>query len=225
MSDVAPVAGVSVEQYARLCVAMADTAGDESRELAIAAEAGVGADAWRQAKAEFTRRMQDPADMGRTAQVFMKHYQAAQAAARGGAEPCTLELFTVISAEYSFLKDAAGNKVPFEQVFASHGITGVQWNEYTSYWTPKVNDPADPDASRFRVLMQAESDRIFGIKRDAGGSVVHESEDSDATEDTAPQGPAPQGSAPRPAGASAGAASGGEDFFTSLVNMVKSIFK
>lgn len=218
MSD---VAGVSIEQYAQLCVAMADTGGDESKELAIAAEVGVGADAWRQAKAEFTRRMQDPADMGKTAGVFMKHYQAAQAAARGGAEPCTLELYTRISAEYSFLKDAQGNKVPFEQVFANHGITGAQWNEYTSYWTPKVNDPADPSAQTFRVLMQQESDRIFGIKRDASGSVIHE----DAADEDQDEAPAPQ------AASSAGNTAGGQqkqespDIFTQIINAITGLFK
>lgn len=218
MSD---VAGVSIEQYAQLCVAMADTGGDESKELAIAAEVGVGADAWRQAKAEFTRRMQDPADMGKTAGVFMKHYQAAQAAARGGAEPCTLEVYTRISAEYSFLKDAQGNKVPFEQVFANHGITGAQWNEYTSYWTPKVNDPADPSAQTFRVLMQQESDRIFGIKRDASGSVIHE----DSSDEEPEEAPAPK------AASSAGNAAGGQqkqespDIFTQIINAITGLFK
>lgn len=221
MSD---VAGVSIEQYAQLCVAMADTAGDESKELVIAADAGVGADAWRQAKAEFTRRMQDPADMGKTAGVFMKHFQAAQAAARGGAEPCTLELFTRISAEYSFLKDAEGNKVPFEQVFASHGITGAQWNEYTSYWTPKVNDPADPSAGPFRVLMQQESDRIFGIKRDASGSVIHDSS-PDEDEDEAP---APKAASSGASGASSSGAQPKQespDIFTQIINAITGLFK
>ena len=70
MSDLS-IAGVTLAQYAELCAAMADTDGDTALELAIAAEAGVSAEAWEQAKAGFTAKMQDPADMGKTAMAFM----------------------------------------------------------------------------------------------------------------------------------------------------------
>ena len=46
-----------------------------------------------------------------------------------------------------------------------NNMTQAQWSELTSYWTPKVNDPNDPAAAKFRELVQQESDRIFGIKR------------------------------------------------------------
>ncbi len=73
----------SIEQYAELCAAMADTAGDVNRENAIAAAQGVGADVWAASKAGYTAKMCDPNDMGRTAMAFMPLYQAAQARARG----------------------------------------------------------------------------------------------------------------------------------------------
>lgn len=181
MSDLLTIAGVTLEKYADLCVAMADTAGDEAKELAIAAEAGVDAAAWREAKSGFTAKMSDPADAGKTAYAFMPFYQAAQTRKRGGAEPCSIELYAKITAEYSFEKGPDGAKVPPPVVFARHGITAAQWNEYTSYWTPKVNDPADPSSGRFPGLVQTESDRILGIVRGA------------------PAAPAPPASKPAPA--------------------------
>lgn len=179
MSDLS-FGGVSLEQYARLCAAMAETGGDEAKEFAIAAQEGVGPDAWRQAKAGFTAKMQDPADMGRTAMAFMPLYQAAQAAARGGAEPASLQVYTEICAAYAYEQDPQGNQVPPELIYQRHGISAAKWNEITSYWTPKVNDPADPAAGEFRRLMQIESDHIFGIFRDERGSVVFpDDEDAD----------------------------------------------
>lgn len=178
--SVLPIAGVTLEQYARLCAAMADTGGDEAKEIEIAAAAGVSADAWRHAKAGFTAKMQDPVDAGQTAMAFMPLYQAAQAELRGGGPPCSLALYAEISTSYSFEQDALGNQVPPELIFQRHGITAAKWNEYTSYWTPRVNDPTDPAAAEFRVLVQAESDRIFGIHRDARGSRV-DPDDEDAS--------------------------------------------
>ncbi len=179
------IAGVTLEQYARLCAAMADTGEDEARQLEIAAAAGVSADAWRQARDGFTAKMQDPADMGKTAGAFMPLYQAAQAEARGGGPPCSLELYAKISTAYSYEQDADGNQVPPEQIFARHGISAAKWNEYTGYWTPKVNDPADPAAAEFRTLVQAESDAIFGIHRNAAGSVVDPDDEDEGPADRA----------------------------------------
>ena len=84
---------------------------------------------------------------------------------RGGAEPGPIELYAHVSAEYSFRKDAAGQQISYEVVLQENNMTQAQWSELTSYWTPKVNDPNDPAAAKFRELVQQESDRIFGIKR------------------------------------------------------------
>lgn len=176
------IAGVTLEQYAELCAAMAETGGDEAKELEIAGAAGVGADAWREAKAGFTAKMQDPADMGKTAMAFMPLYQAAQEKARGGGPPCSLELYAEISTSYSFELDEHGEQVPPELIFQRHGISAAKWNEYTGYWTPRVNDPEDPVSQEFPKLVQAESDRIFGIHRDASGSRV-EPDDEDASDE------------------------------------------
>lgn len=166
---------IPLEQYAELCALMADTGGDEAKELAIAAQHGVGADDWRASKAGWTAKMSDPSDMGKTALAFMPLYQAAQAKARGGAEPCSLEQYAKIHAEMAFRKDPLGNQVHYMLVLAEHGMAQPLWLECEGYWTPRVgadtilgqpNPKFDPEqAQRFRVLMQAESDRIHGIVR------------------------------------------------------------
>src|SRR5687767_3014296 len=102
---------IPIEQYAELCALMAGTAGDVNQENAIAAQHGVSPEQWAASKAGWTAKMSDPNDMGRTALAFMPIYQAAQARARGGKEPCTLELYAKIHAEMAFKTDALGNKL------------------------------------------------------------------------------------------------------------------
>src|SRR5262245_12777420 len=112
---------ISLEKYADLCALMADTGGDVGKENAVAAANGVSAAEWQEAKTGYTAKMSDPADMGRTALAFMPLYQAAQARARGGKEPCTLEFYTKVHAEMAFSKDPFGNKKNHHLVLAENG--------------------------------------------------------------------------------------------------------
>ncbi len=165
MSD--PISGVTIEQYAELCARMADTAGDVEREHAVAAELGVTAVAWQEAKEGFTARMSDPSDMGKTALAFMPLYQDAQAKMRGGAEPATLEIYTRVHAEMAYRKDENGEKIDYNIVLTEHGFDHTRWLEVEGYWTPRVGAPDQPKydpelASRFKVLMQEEGDRVLG---------------------------------------------------------------
>jgi len=166
---------IPIEKYADLCALMADTAGDEGKEKAIAEAHGVSAADWKASKTGWTAKMSDPSDMGRTAMAFMPLYQAAQAKARGGKEPCTLEVYTKIHAEMAFRKDPLGNKINYLIVLAENGFNHQLWLECEGYWTFIVgadtilgqpNPKYDPArAQKFRVLMQSESDRVQGIKR------------------------------------------------------------
>jgi hypothetical protein len=166
---------ISIEQYADLCAAMAQTGGDVAKENTIAAATGVSAADWDAAKKHYTAKMSDPADMGKTAMAFMPLYQAAQARARGGKEPCTLEFYTKVHAEMALKKDAMGNKLNHHLVLAENGTHHQAWLECEGYWTPIVGAPEilgqpnpkfNPElAARFAALMQKEADRIHGIKR------------------------------------------------------------
>lgn len=170
--------GVTLEKYAELCALMAETGTDEAKQIAIAEANGVKADDWKAAKDGFTKKMMDPADMGKTAMAFMPLMQAAQAKARGGAEPCTLEVYTKVHAEMAFRKDPADptKKIDYMKVIEENGFTQGKWLECENYWTPVVNDDAKlPEAMRqrfnpeksmkFRELMQKEADKINGIVR------------------------------------------------------------
>ncbi len=168
---------IPLERYADLCALMADTGGDEAQELAIAQAHGVSAAEWLASKAAWTAKMSDPADQGRTALAFMPLYQAAQARARGGAEPCTLEVYARVHAEMTNRRDAQGNKLDHNLVLAEHGFTHQAWIECEGYWTPLVggdtilgqpNPSFDPRlGAEFRAMLQAESDRVLGIVREA----------------------------------------------------------
>ena len=168
MSLFEPIAGVNLEKYAELCASMADTNHDEAKEIAVAESLGVGGAAWLEAKKGWTDRMMDDAKKtGELARAFMPLYQAEQAKLRGGAEPMDLASYARIAAELAFLKGPDGGMVDQAGHLATHGLNLTKWGEISGYWVPKVNDPNDPSASTFRVMMQAESDKIFGIVRDA----------------------------------------------------------
>ena len=120
-------------------------------------------------------KMSDPKDLGKTAIAFMPLYQAAQAKARGGKEPCTLEFYAKVHAEMGLLKDATGAKMNHHLVLAQNGTHHQAWLECEGYWTPIVGAPTilgapnpkfKPEMQRkFAELNQKEADRILGIKR------------------------------------------------------------
>ena len=166
---------IPIEKYADLCALMADTGGDVKKENAIAEAHGVSAADWLASKTGYTAKMSDPKDMGKTAIAFMPLYQAAQAKARGGKEPCTLEFYAKVHAEMANKKDAAGNKMNHHLVLAENGTHNQAWIECEGYWTPIVGAPTILGApnpkfkpemqAKFAALIQKESDRVNGIKR------------------------------------------------------------
>ena len=212
MDHLAPIAGVTVEQYADLCAQMASTGEDTAAQAEIAAKNGVDEATWNAAKEGWTKRMSDPANMGKVAQAFMEKYQAAQAAARGGKEPMSLQQYAKITAEYSFEKDANGVQVDHHIILARYGLNVTQWGEVSGYWTPRVNDPADPSATTFRALLQSESDRIFGIVRTPPGQSA-----AKPAAAPAPSAPAPQITAIAPEADAGG-------LFAWLLKLIQSFF-
>lgn len=160
-----PIAGVSLEQYAKLSAMMKDTGGDLEKCAQIAEANGVSRANWEEAMKGWTARMSDAATAMQVATAFMPLYNAAMTEARGGGEPLDLETYTKIVAEYSFEKDANGALVPASTIIARYGLDQTKWNEITAYWTPKVANGSDPAHAKFAELMQKESDRILGIQR------------------------------------------------------------
>lgn len=167
-----PINGIALEKYAMLCALMAETGGDESKEIAIAAEQGVSADDWRAAKAGYLAKMQDPADMGKTAMAFMTAMQDAQAQLRGGKEPGSLEDYAKVHAHMSFRVDENGNKPDPKKIMEEYGYSYPKWLEMENYWTPRVQQDPRPeftakfnaeDSAKFRTLVEEEEKKILGM--------------------------------------------------------------
>lgn len=159
---------ISLEEYAELCAMMAETGGDEAKEIEIAQKKGVDSESWKNSKTHYTALMSDPKDMGKTAMAFMPLYQAAQEKLRGGGPPGSLEDYTKVHFEMAYHKDPDNpeKKIDFMVVLERNGFTHSQWLEMESYWTPRVGSDTDPkfnpeQAQKFRILMQQYSDNFF----------------------------------------------------------------
>jgi len=168
--------GVTLQKYAELCALMADTGTDVAKQEAIAEANGVSKADWNAAKDGFTKKMMDPADMGKTAMAFMPLMQEAQAKARGGAEPCTLETYSKVHAAMAFRKDPSDptKKIDHMVVLQEFGFTQPKWLECENYWTPIVAFDAklpmemqkrfDKEKSaKCDEIIKSEEKRILGI--------------------------------------------------------------
>ncbi len=69
--------GITIERYAELCAKMNDVFRNREACLKIAASEGIKKDDWEAAHKTWQARMTDPSDMGKTASVFQKSWQAA----------------------------------------------------------------------------------------------------------------------------------------------------
>ena len=83
--------------------------------------------------------------------------------------PCTLEVYSLVRSEMAYRKDRLGNRVNYHHVLAAHAISHAHWIECEHYWAPRVASNADPQfdlaqSMRFRELMKAEADRMFGSR-------------------------------------------------------------
>lgn len=172
------IAGVGLEQYAKLCAFMANTQPEETDKHAEIAQAnGVSKENWEEAKKGWTEMMMDPQHAMAIQQIFMPTYQKALEEASGGAEPCSLEDYSRIKSAMIFEKDPNNSeeKIPYEQVLEREGYTPTKWATIESYWMPIVNKDEhgrlqegkfdEAKATQFRELMQAHADKYNGIER------------------------------------------------------------
>lgn len=172
MSDLEPIAGVSLEAYARLCGLMSGTQPEETeRHAAIALENGVDGEAWEEAKTGWTRRMTDPAHAMQIQQVFVPIYQRTVAELNDDREPLSLEEYARIKAALIFEKDEQGESLPPETVLERFGYRITQWGAVESYWTSRVardehgriEDHYDEErALRFKQLIQQHGNEYAG---------------------------------------------------------------
>jgi hypothetical protein len=109
--------------------------------------------------------------MGKTAMAFMAAMQAAQAKARGGAEPGTLEIYAKVHGEMAFRKDPKdpSKKLDFNIVLQENGFTLPKWLEMENYWTHIVRGPENPrfnlaTSQKFDALIVEHEKRLLGAR-------------------------------------------------------------
>lgn len=173
------IAGVSLEQYAKLAALMVNTQPEETDKHAeIAAANGVANESWEEAKKGWTEIMSNPEHAMAAQQVFMPTYQKALEEATGGAEPCSLEDYSRIKSAMVHEKDPDNpeQKIDFQKVLDREKFTVTQWGAVESYWNSRVNKDEhgrlqegkfdEAAATKFRELMQKHADEYAGITRD-----------------------------------------------------------
>lgn len=147
----APIAGISLEEYADLCARMKDTGTDLDRQAAIAAELGHDRRSWEAAKDGWTARTSNPASAGTVSTAFMPLYQAALART-GPARTATFEEYVQMSAMVQL-------KVPFETIYAHFGMTGADWSQISTAWVDALTHDNEL-ASRWGDAVTAERERL-----------------------------------------------------------------
>jgi hypothetical protein len=151
MDPMEPIAGISLEAYADLCALMKDTGTDTDRQAGIAAQHGHDRASWEAAKTGWTDRMASPATAGAVTTAFMPLYQAALART-GPAKTATFEEYVRMSAMVQM-------GVPFETMYAEHGITGADWSQISTAWVDRLTHDSAL-ASRFGDAVAAERAKL-----------------------------------------------------------------
>ncbi|MRG93510.1 hypothetical protein [Polyangium spumosum] len=99
MDPLAPIAGLSLEQYAELRALCADHPDDTDACARVAQSKDVSREDWLAAHAGWLARLEDPALGGAIAARFVPAYQAALGRAKGAAPTLTFEEYVELSAQ------------------------------------------------------------------------------------------------------------------------------
>jgi hypothetical protein len=135
----APIAGVTMAQYAELCARMARVPDDPEVFARIAAEQGVARADWEAARAGWTARLENPASARHIVLQYMPLYQAALAAHGGPAASATYEQYIEMTAMIN-TGTTEPNKRPtqLEPMYAAFGITVIDWSQISTYWVERL---------------------------------------------------------------------------------------
>jgi hypothetical protein len=157
------ISGITLETYAELLAKTIEAGEDESEILKIINQEGISEADWKKANQGWSERMRDPADNGRTTDLFMPYYEAALGRKYFEKEPCSLEEFTKIHCEITYRKDPNDlrKQINFKDVLKENGLTIAKWGLYNSFWTPRIAMPQY--RKTFVEFVQKNSERILGI--------------------------------------------------------------
>ena len=169
MSEFEAIAGVTLEEYAKLCALMSKTQPEEvDKHAQIAADNGVSNENWAVAKDGWTKMMVDPGKAMAIQQVFMPIYQKTLETMSDGTEPCTLEKYAEIKSAMIHEKDESGNKLDVEIILYRFGYKITEWGTIETYWVSRVSKDEhgrvidnynEADGSKFRELIQMHGDK------------------------------------------------------------------
>ncbi|MEO6391154.1 MAG: hypothetical protein ABIP75_04825, partial [Pyrinomonadaceae bacterium] len=143
MSVLDPIAGISLERFAELCVKMKDCGGDLDVCANIAADNGVDRPTWEAAMSGWNARMTDPGNAGQVALAYMPLYQAALATYGGPPATATLDEYIEMSALIN-TDTIEPNKRPtdFDAMYARFNIDVSKWSQISTFWVDKLTkDP------------------------------------------------------------------------------------
>jgi hypothetical protein len=143
MSALDPIAGISLERFAELCVKMKDCGGDPEICARIAGENGVDRATWEAAMSGWNARMQDPATAGTVAMAYMPIYQAALTEFGGPAATATLDEYIEMSARIN-TDTQPPNRRPtdFEAMYSRFDLDPSKWSQISVHWVGELTkDP------------------------------------------------------------------------------------
>lgn len=135
----APIAGVTMEQFADLCARMARVPDDPEVFARIAGEQGVARTDWETARAGWTARLENPASARHIVLQYMPLYQAALAQHGGPAASATYEQYIEMTAMIN-TGTTEPNKRPtqLDPMYAAFGITVIDWSQISTYWVERL---------------------------------------------------------------------------------------
>jgi len=139
MGALDPIAGISLERFAELCVKMKDCGGDLEVCAQIAAENGVDRASWEAAMNGWNARMHDPATAGQVALAYMPLYQAALAQYGGPVATASYEDYIEMSA---LINTDVQRPTDFDAMYARFGIDAPKWSQISTHWVDRLTkDP------------------------------------------------------------------------------------
>lgn len=135
----APIEGVTMEQYAKLCARMARVGDDPDAFARIAAEQGVERARWEAARAGWTARLENPATARHIVLKYMPVYQDALARYGGPAASATYEQYVEMTAMINtHTRPPHQRPKELEPMYAAFGISVVDWSQISTYWADRL---------------------------------------------------------------------------------------
>lgn len=122
----APIANISLEQYAELCARIAEFEDNSEKVFALLAELKVQPPDWEAAHAGFRERLEDMGNQGAVAARFVPLYQAALSRVLGAVLVLSFEDYVALSAEALW--------EGISPMLKRRGLSALRYSQLVFYW-------------------------------------------------------------------------------------------